>query len=181
MALIVCPECGKEISDKSSACIHCGFPLKTNVVQSLIVKKFNKGKARKGFNRWLFEINTSEYPDLKGNRLSEGHFVDFLDSENNILGTFKVDTYAEISFIISLGFDDVNDDVVLKTTALDLRIEQKDFTRNNLPNTVKCPTCGSSDVERVSTATKAKDVFFFGLFGNKHNKQFKCNRCDYMW
>lgn len=27
MALIKCPECGKEISDKSSACINCGFPL----------------------------------------------------------------------------------------------------------------------------------------------------------
>lgn len=27
MALIKCPECGKEISDKSQACIHCGFPL----------------------------------------------------------------------------------------------------------------------------------------------------------
>ena len=27
MALINCPECGKEISDKSQACIHCGYPL----------------------------------------------------------------------------------------------------------------------------------------------------------
>ena len=27
MALIICPECGKEISDKASTCIHCGFPL----------------------------------------------------------------------------------------------------------------------------------------------------------
>ena len=26
MALIKCPECGKEISDKASACIHCGCP-----------------------------------------------------------------------------------------------------------------------------------------------------------
>ena len=40
MALIKCPECGKEISDKSSACIHCGYPLaniqqeKTNVTQT---------------------------------------------------------------------------------------------------------------------------------------------------
>ena len=24
MALIKCPECGKEISDKAAACIHCG-------------------------------------------------------------------------------------------------------------------------------------------------------------
>ena len=27
MALIKCPECGKEISDQAPACIHCGFPL----------------------------------------------------------------------------------------------------------------------------------------------------------
>jgi rRNA maturation protein Nop10 len=27
MALINCPECNKEISDKAVACIHCGYPL----------------------------------------------------------------------------------------------------------------------------------------------------------
>ena len=27
MALINCPECGKQISDKAENCIHCGFPL----------------------------------------------------------------------------------------------------------------------------------------------------------
>ena len=27
MALIKCPECGKEISDKANQCIHCGYPL----------------------------------------------------------------------------------------------------------------------------------------------------------
>lgn len=27
MALIQCPECGKEVSDKAKACIHCGYPL----------------------------------------------------------------------------------------------------------------------------------------------------------
>ena len=28
MALIKCPECGKEISDKATICIGCGFPIK---------------------------------------------------------------------------------------------------------------------------------------------------------
>ncbi len=28
MALIICPECGKEISDSAEKCIHCGYPLK---------------------------------------------------------------------------------------------------------------------------------------------------------
>ena len=27
MALINCPECGKEISDRAEKCINCGFPL----------------------------------------------------------------------------------------------------------------------------------------------------------
>lgn len=27
MALIKCPECGKEVSDKAAACIYCGYPL----------------------------------------------------------------------------------------------------------------------------------------------------------
>lgn len=28
MALIKCPECKKEISDKSEKCIHCGYPIR---------------------------------------------------------------------------------------------------------------------------------------------------------
>lgn len=27
MALIKCPECGKEISDRATSCINCGFPI----------------------------------------------------------------------------------------------------------------------------------------------------------
>ena len=27
MALIKCPECGGQVSDKAPACIHCGYPI----------------------------------------------------------------------------------------------------------------------------------------------------------
>lgn len=30
--LIKCPECGKDISDKSKSCIHCGYPLNESKV-----------------------------------------------------------------------------------------------------------------------------------------------------
>lgn len=30
--LIKCPECEKEISDKSDRCIHCGYPLKSSTI-----------------------------------------------------------------------------------------------------------------------------------------------------
>lgn len=41
MALIKCPECGKEISDKSDKCIHCGFPLRSaSIIQENINGKY---------------------------------------------------------------------------------------------------------------------------------------------
>lgn len=39
MALIKCPECGKEVSDKATACIHCGYPL--NSMDNNVEEKAN--------------------------------------------------------------------------------------------------------------------------------------------
>ena len=36
MALINCPECGKEVSDQAKSCIHCGFPLETRKNNNMI-------------------------------------------------------------------------------------------------------------------------------------------------
>lgn len=34
MALIKCPECNKEISDKSPQCIYCGYPISDTITQN---------------------------------------------------------------------------------------------------------------------------------------------------
>ncbi len=39
MALIKCPECKREISDKAQTCIHCGYPLKGIPTSSNQLKK----------------------------------------------------------------------------------------------------------------------------------------------
>ena len=39
MALIKCPECGKEISDKASSCINCGYPIQSQKAESKLVIK----------------------------------------------------------------------------------------------------------------------------------------------
>lgn len=38
MALICCPECGKEVSDTSDICIHCGHKIKTKKNERLFSK-----------------------------------------------------------------------------------------------------------------------------------------------
>ena len=67
MALIRCPECGKEISDKASACIHCGYPLvndrqeKSNMTQTQSAgnsaSSENETTIELGFT--LFSVNES--------------------------------------------------------------------------------------------------------------------------
>lgn len=34
MAIIKCPECGNDISDKAEHCIHCGFPISSYIEES---------------------------------------------------------------------------------------------------------------------------------------------------
>lgn len=35
MALIKCPECGREVSDKAEICIHCGYPIKDFILSDI--------------------------------------------------------------------------------------------------------------------------------------------------
>lgn len=41
----------------------------------------------------------------------------------------------------------------------------------------KCPTCGSSNIEKISVAVK---IVFLGPFASLY-KTFKCNNCKYKW
>lgn len=42
MALIKCPECKKEISDRAQSCIHCGCPIEKELICNECGKKINK-------------------------------------------------------------------------------------------------------------------------------------------
>lgn len=69
MALINCPECGKEISDKSIACINCGYPLDIYLHR----KQENKAKEESTLekaeeNLSADENNFSEYTRNNGSK-----------------------------------------------------------------------------------------------------------------
>ncbi len=190
VALINCPECGKEISDKCVACINCGYPLNQSVETAfvpkinrdmLVIKKFNKAKARKGFDRCLFDFSLTEYPDLKEPNMKAGKNVAFKDREGNCIGMFCVDTCMYLGEICTIGFNELSDIVYESVSEIHTDIVQTHIKKPDVPNEVKCPTCGSSNVERVSSLEKAVNIGMFGLLGNKRKKQFRCNNCKYMW
>lgn len=140
MALIKCPECGKEISDKSDKCIHCGFPLRsTPIIQENINGKY--------------------------------YDVTFL-SDTNIPLIRKVKKLNEIT---NCGL------VQAKEIAQKYHIEQESSKPKEEDNKPKCPTCGSTNLSKVSTMSKAGSVFMWGLFSQKVKKTWHCNNCKYEW
>lgn len=62
--LIICPECGKEISDKSTQCIHCGCPLGMTVDNDLILKQLKNGKNFTAISYVMKELEV-DYEEAK--------------------------------------------------------------------------------------------------------------------
>lgn len=138
--LIKCPECGKEVSDKATNCIHCGYPLppveaprKISIAPSPTpTKRAPVKRCRKCGAMYPAEDEGCPSCGKSGGRIMKEH--------HSIMPTDE---------------------------------KPKPI--------IRCPTCGSTDVERVSTLARAVDFWVWGLIGNKRNKQFECKSCRYMW
>ena len=85
MALIKCPECGKDVSDKAKACIHCGYPLQKEIQYCPYCGKENSKKnsicefCGKSFKK----NNNTELVEKNVTNLNE--FKKELDSPNDII------------------------------------------------------------------------------------------------
>lgn len=73
-------------------------------------------------------------------------------------------------------------------SAWDRRIHWEEYD-DNLNNKIKqeqanqpkCPTCGSTNVQKITGLERGISVATLGLFSKKINKSFKCNHCGYTW
>lgn len=50
--------------------------------------------------------------------------------------------------------------------------------QSNIP---KCPTCQSTNINKITITSKAMNTALFGFFGTKRYKTFHCNSCGYEW
>lgn len=46
---------------------------------------------------------------------------------------------------------------------------------------LKCPQCSSTNIEKISTTSRAVSVAAVGLASGKIGKQYKCKNCKHMW
>lgn len=61
------------------------------------------------------------------------------------------------------------------------QIAYNNSVARELLNKPKCPTCGSTNVKKISGTAKVAGAAMFGLFSKTARSQFKCDNCGYKW
>ena len=152
--LITCLECGQEVSDKAQSCPHCGCPIK---------------KESKENDKQIKYVYMCMSQECLSNPFKE--FEDFTTETRVCPDCGNILEYYETEIINK------------KTGLVEDRFENKTLSKPipTQSNTPHCPTCGSTNLSKVSTMSKAGSVFMWGLLSQKVKKTWHCNNCKYEW
>ena len=98
-------------------------------------------------------------------------FIDLLE-QDDIDDEKIVDEYARCSplFDEDLYRSRINKEKLLQKVTLDKQREA---------NKPKCPTCGSTNVHKISTGKKALGFITVGIFSSNFGKTMECKQCGY--
>lgn len=160
MALIKCPECGKEISDKASACIHCGFPLNNinqdHTLYNVILETTGPNRAK--LNVALRNIRTLSLVEAKN----------MIDSAPCVI---KENISLSEAQQIQKNFAEIMAGVKIVAVDGSSSIESP-YDKN----VIYCPRCGSTQI----TTGQRGYSFLTGFLGS--NKAVnRCAKCGYTW
>ena len=69
----------------------------------------------------------------------------------------------------------------LKMSQFKANLGQQEISKPKEDNTLRCPTCNSTKVKKISATSKVVGASMFGLFSKTARSQFKCEQCGYKW
>lgn len=152
MALIKCPECGREISDKAAACIHCGFPL----TEAKVDKPLSPHTLKKivvtnpdGYGlRILYQAIVNLVKNVKG--ISEKEAKGMVENGNPItIDHLDASTaqalYEKLLDAMEKVLDTTNIEIELVDTGESVIVP--DRKKSLVPC---CPKCGSTSIATVN-------------------------------
>lgn len=154
MALIKCPECGKDISDMSQICINCGFPLNKKHRENICV------------------INNKEYnlENIKNRLLS-------MDRNNTSESNEIIWELKRMLEPISLKATVELARYILETGAVPEVFDVAPFTTHiQLDSPSRCPKCDST---QITTGARGYSIVW-GFVGSGKTVN-RCARCGHKW
>ena len=171
MALIKCPECGRQVSEFAESCPDCGYP---------VAKMASKAKEIQREEELRSQITNVVYCYKKG--------IQYLYLRCACGGEFRYINTEYKKTVLDNGDYYFQNDLPIRCPkcfavydTISFREEVRPKIVEQPKEKIKCPTCGSTNVRRVTSIDKVTNIALFGLFGNKRTKQFHCDDCNYEW
>lgn len=146
MAMIKCPECGKEISDKAAVCPNCGAPVAALTGTLTITREYSK--ASKGVpvtvqvdeNIEEFEINNDESFTAK---VVLGKHLLRLYVDGNLIQTFAIDMNEDYYFDFKM--QSLEQAYIIESAGASQYKGHEDVGNPNEKKLI-CPKCHSQNV-----------------------------------
>lgn len=185
MADILCPECSKTkykfISSYAKECPTCGFPM-ADFLKEHGLNDFNKvwicTKCGECYDTNDFKQPICEYCDCpliqtditnKDNQKINGeeYYLNSIELAKKYGNDFSEESYSRRRERIRKRINK------FLSSSSDNSAPQ--------PNVPHCPTCGSTNIKKISATSKAVGAGLFGLFSKTARSQFECKDCGYKW
>jgi hypothetical protein len=127
MALIKCPECSKEISERAKICPHCGYSIEEST-DNIVVKNFTELDEIKNNVIKIKEVISDNEPSLENEKSREQtQRINLLINEcAELLSKYK-NYIAKNRLIHSEEFVELNDDISRTINSLINLMEGKDY------------------------------------------------------
>ena len=69
----------------------------------------------------------------------------------------------------------------LKMSQIRNQVDQQKRNTSQVQNKPKCPTCGSTNIKKISASRKMLGTIGFGLLSKTARSQWECKNCGNKW
>ena len=174
MALINCPECNKEISDKATSCPNCGYP-----VEKKINKNLNSSVLDLCPKCGKFYSSKEHFCPDCGTKMIDCHLTEEDYSEMVIDSLRRKQWRQQMREKYVVGSPEF--DAVLYNKRLQEEKAEADYyasiPRRPSEPEITCPYCKSTNTKKIGVISRSVSVGLFGLGSKKINRQWHCNNC----
>ncbi len=161
MALVKCPDCGSEVSDRAKQCIHCGCP-----IEAILCANVNT----------ICRINDEEY-DFSDELVLA--MSDDIIKNSRAIGNIRRKTLLAMGDAGRLMDTMKETKRVPETFTLEYPLDApENIFGSQKSHSVSCPYCQSTNTRKISGLSKAGSVAVWGFLAtSKVSKQWHCNSC----
>nr|DAZ76779.1 MAG TPA: Transcription factor S-II (TFIIS) [Caudoviricetes sp.] len=157
-----------------SSCNETGInEMATAFVEGSRPFNFNKGMIRP------YEIKSQNICPYCGNNLRDTGITD--DDMDSLWDVSDSDRQFLEAMIELKKNDPIEYQLKMSQFKANLKQQEQVQESRTEENKPRCPTCGSTNIEKISLGKKAVGGALFGIFSSNVRKSMHCKSCGYKW